>query len=126
MTNADPNHVISISVTKFPQNLLIPDSENSVSFQVINQSNKDEHFKFVFEGENLEIDIKPIEFLDEILFKPGESKNIDLLLKPTANGFGKLTVNAYWMKVVEYTVKVQKIRDSISSSKINKIFTIRN
>lgn len=121
MTNADPNHVISISVTKFPQNLLIPDSENSVSFQVINQSNKDEHFKFVFEGENLEIDIKPIEFLDEILFKPGESKNIDLLLKPTANGFGKLTVNAYWMKVVEYTVKVQKIRDSISSSKINKI-----
>ena len=121
MTNADPNHVISISVTKFPQNLLIPDGENSVSFQVINQSNKDEHFKFVFEGENLEIDIKPIEFLDEILFKPGESKNIDLLLKPTANGFGKLTVNAYWMKVVEYTVKVQKIRDSISSSKINKI-----
>ena len=121
MFNADPNHVISISVTKFPQNLLIPDGENSVSFQVINQSNKDEHFKFVFEGENLEIDIKPIEFLDEILFKPGESKNIDLLLKPTTNGFGKLTVNAYWMKVVEYTVKVQKIRDSISSSKINKI-----
>jgi len=121
MSNADPNHVISISVTKFPQNLLIPDVENSVSFQVINQSDKDEHFKFVFEGENLEIDVRPIEFLDEILFKSGETKNIDLLLKPTANGFGKLTVNAYWMKLVETIVKVQKVRDSISSSRISQI-----
>ena len=121
MTNADPNHVISISVTKFPQNLILPDGENSVSFQVINQSDKEEHFKFVFEGENLELDVKPIEFLDEILFKSGETKNIDLLLKPTTNGFGKLTVNAYWMKLVEYTVKVQKIRDSISSSRISQI-----
>ena len=121
MTNADPNHVISISVTKFPQNLILPDGENSVSFQVINQSDKEEHFKFVFEGENLELDVKPIEFKDEILFKSGETKNIDLLLKPTTNGFGKLTVNAYWMKLVEYTVKVQKIRDSISSSRISQI-----
>jgi len=121
MTNADPNHVISISVTKFPQNLILPDGENSVSFQVINQSDKEEHFKFVFEGENLELDVKPIEFTDEILFKSGETKNIDLLLKPTTNGFGKLTVNAYWMKLVEYTVKVQKIRDSISSSRISQI-----
>ena len=121
MSNADPNHVISISVTKFPQNLLIPDGENSVSFQVINQSDKDEHFKFVFEGENLEIDVKPIEFLDEVLFKSGETKKIDLLLKPTTDGFGKLTVNAYWMKLVEYTVKVQKIRDKISTSRITHI-----
>jgi len=121
MSNADPNHVISISVTKFPQNLILPDGENSVSFQVINQSDKEEHFKFVFEGENLELDVKPIEFTDEILFKSGETKNIDLLLKPTTNGFGKLTVNAYWMKLVEYTVKVQKIRDSISSSRISQI-----
>ena len=121
MSNVDPNHVISISVTKFPQNLLIPDGENSVSFQVINQSDKDEHFKFVFEGENLEIDVKPVEFLDEVLFKSGETKKIDLLLKPTTDGFGKLTVNAYWMKLVEYTVKVQKIRDKISTSRINHI-----
>ena len=121
MSNADPNHVISISVTKFPQNLLIPEGENSVSFQVINQSDKDEHFKFVFEGENLEIDVKPIEFLDEVLFKSGETKKIDLLLKPTTDGFGKLTVNAYWMKLVEYTVKVQKIRDKISTSRITHI-----
>ena len=121
MSNADPNHVISISITKFPQNLLIPDVDNAVSFQVINQSTKEEHFKFMFEGENLEIDIKPIEFLEEVLFKAGETKKINLQLKPTANGFGKLTVNAYWMKLVEITVKVQKIRDKISSSRIRQI-----
>ena len=121
MSNADPNHVISISITKFPQNLLIPDIDNDVSFQVTNQSTKEEHFKFMFEGENLEIDIKPIEFLDEVLFKSGETKKINLKLKPTVDGFGKLTVNAYWMKLVEITVKVQIIRDKISSSRIRQI-----
>jgi hypothetical protein len=121
MSNADPNHVISISVTKFPQHLLVPDVDNSVSFQVINQSTKEEHFKFVFEGENIEIEVNPIEFSDEVLFKSGETKNIDLQLKPTINGFGKLTVNAYWMKLVEITVKVQQIRDKISSSRIRQI-----
>ncbi|MBY8988217.1 MAG: hypothetical protein KGD61_07160 [Candidatus Lokiarchaeota archaeon] len=121
MSNVNPNHVISISATKFPQNLLIPNVDNSVSFQVTNQSTKEEHFKFVFEGENLELEVKPVEFLDEILFKSGEIKNIDLQLKPTTNGIGKLTVNAYWMKLVEYTVKVQKVRDKISSSRIGQI-----
>jgi hypothetical protein len=121
MPNADPNHVISINITKFPQNLLLPGIDNSVSFQVNNQSSKEEHFKFVFEGENLEITVTPIEFLDEILFKAGETKTIQLQLNPTANGFGKLTVNAYWMKVVEYIVNVEKIRDKIPLSKISRI-----
>ncbi|MFX0047717.1 MAG: hypothetical protein ACFE8G_06050 [Candidatus Hermodarchaeota archaeon] len=121
MSNADPNHVISINITKFPQNLLTPDIDNAVTFQVTNQSNKEEHFKFVFEGENLEIDVKPIEFLNEVLFKSGESKNIELGLKPTSNGFGKLTVNAYWMKLVKQKVNVQKIKDKIPLSKINRI-----
>ncbi|NVM16790.1 MAG: hypothetical protein HWN80_03680 [Candidatus Lokiarchaeota archaeon] len=121
MPNADPNHVISISVTKFPQNLLIPAIDNAVSFQVTNQSTKEEHFKFVFEGENLEIEVKPIEFLDEVLFKSGETKAIQLQLEPTKNGFGKLTVNAYWMKLVEYIVNVEKIRDKIPLSKISRI-----
>jgi hypothetical protein len=121
MPTADLNHVISINIIKFPQNLLLPGIDNSVSFQVNNQSSKEEHFKFVFEGENLEIEVTPIEFLEEILFKAGETKTIQLLLNPTANGFGKLTVNAYWMKVVEYLVNVEKIRDKIPLSKISRI-----
>ncbi|MFX0009996.1 MAG: hypothetical protein ACFE9R_06760, partial [Candidatus Hermodarchaeota archaeon] len=121
MPTVDPNHVISINVTKFPQNLLIPGIDNSVSFQVNNQSTKEEHFKFVFEGENLEIEVTPVEFLEEVLFKQGETKTIKLDLNPTNSGFGKLTVNAYWMKIVEYIVNVQKIREKIPLSKINQI-----
>jgi len=104
----------------------MPGIDNSVSFQVINQSTKEEHFKFVFEGENLEIDVSPIEFLDEVLFKSGETKIIQLQLNPTKNGFGKLTVNAYWMKVIEYIVNVQKIRDKIPLSKISRILKNKN
>ena len=121
MSTADPNHVISINITKFPQNLLLPGIDNSVTFQVSNQSSKEEHFKFVFEGENLEIDVNPSEFSEEVLFKAGESKTIQLQLNPTADGFGKLTVNAYWMKLVEYIVNVEKIRDTIPLSKISRI-----
>ncbi|MFX0077142.1 MAG: hypothetical protein ACFE96_16980 [Candidatus Hermodarchaeota archaeon] len=126
MPTKDPNHVISITITKFPQNLLLPGIDNSVSFQVDNQSTKEEHFKFVFEGENLEIDVNPIEFKEEVLFNPGETKTIHLKLNPTTSGFGKMTVNAYWMKVVEYFVNVQKIRDKIPLSKIDQILKKKN
>lgn len=121
MAISDPNQVISIIIKKFPQNLLIPNLKNSVSLEVVNYSKKEEHFKFVFEGENLYIEVKPDEFNKEVLFKPGETKKIDLTLKPTTDGYGKLTINAYWMKLVEYMVDVQKVRETISASKINKI-----
>jgi hypothetical protein len=44
-----------------------------------------------------------------------------LRLTPTADGFGKLTINANWLKIVQYTVKVQKVRDTASTNKINQI-----
>ncbi|GAH81637.1 unnamed protein product, partial [marine sediment metagenome] len=46
---------------------------------------------------------------------------INLMVTPVRDGFGKLTINAYWMKLVEYTDKVQHIRKTISASKINSI-----
>ena len=121
MSTQETNHIISISVKKFPQNLLIPNVDNPISLEILNQSNKDEHFKFVFEGENLDIDVKPSEFKDKVKFAPSETKTINLMLKPVKDGFGKLTINAYWMKLVEYGVKVQHIRETISTSKIGSI-----
>ena len=121
MSTQEPNRVISINVKKFPQNLLIPNVDNPISLEITNQSNKDEHFKFVFEGEDLEIEVTPTEFKDEVKFGPSEAKTINLMLKPIKDGFGKLTINAYWMKLVEYTVKVQHMRETVSSSKINSI-----
>ncbi|GAH68878.1 unnamed protein product [marine sediment metagenome] len=58
MAISDTNQVISITIKKFPQNLLIPNLKNSVSLEVVNNSKKEEHFKFVFEGENLDIKVK--------------------------------------------------------------------
>lgn len=113
--------IISLNITQFPQNLLIPDGNNDVSIQVINNSNKNEKFQFAFEGENLNIHIKSEELKNAIEFSPGETKNIELKLNPTADGFGKLIINAYWLKIIEYTVKVQKVRESVPKSKINKI-----
>lgn len=121
MSPSDPNKAINLTVTKFPQNLLIPNGDNQVSLQVMNASNKIETLKFSFEGENLEIAYEPKEFKNEIKFEPGETRKIDLKLTPIADGYGKLIINAYWMKLIQYTVKVQKIRDVISSSKIKKI-----
>jgi len=121
MSTPEPNHIISISVKKFPQNLLLPNIENPISLEITNQSNKEEHFKFTFEGENLEIDVKPSEFKDEVKFAPSETKTINLMLTPVRDGFGKLTINAFWMKLVEYVEKVQHIRKTISASKINSI-----
>ncbi len=121
MPTPEPNQVISIIVKKFPQNLLLPNAENPISLEITNQSNKEEHFKFVFEGENLDIELNPSEFKNEVKFASSETKTINLMVTPVRDGFGKLTINAYWMKLVEYTDKVQHIRKTISASKINSI-----
>ncbi len=121
MPPPEPNQVISIIVKKFPQNLLLPNAENPISLEITNQSNKEEHFKFVFEGENLDIEVNPSEFKNEVKFASSETKTINLMVTPVRDGFGKLTINAYWLKLVEYTDKVQHIRKTISASKINSI-----
>ncbi len=119
MANADK--IISLNITKFPQNLLIPGINNEITILAINSSSKKENFKFDFEGENLKINIEPDSFKTNIEFGPGETKSIDLKLDPNSDGFGKLTINVHWLKIVEYTVKVQKVRESIQTSKIKKI-----
>ncbi|NVM36534.1 MAG: hypothetical protein HWN81_13135 [Candidatus Lokiarchaeota archaeon] len=119
MSNADK--IISLNITRFPQNLLIPGIDNSISIQAINNSSKIENFKFDFEGENLNIKIDPDNFKEITEFGPGDTKNIDLKLEPTSDGSGKITINVYWLQITEYTVKVQKVRDHIQESKLKKI-----
>ncbi|MFX1570041.1 MAG: hypothetical protein ACFFCV_16925 [Promethearchaeota archaeon] len=119
MSNA--NKIISLNITKFPQNLLIPGIKNEIFIQALNYSSQKENFKFIFEGENLNIDVEPEIFKNNIEFGPGESKTINLMLEPTNDGYGKLTINVHWLKIVEHTVQVQKVRDSVQTSKIKKI-----
>ncbi|MHA1374192.1 MAG: hypothetical protein ACTSR7_07840 [Promethearchaeota archaeon] len=125
MPSIDQNTTITLTVTKFPQNLLIPNGENLVSFQVRNNLGKKGDFKFSFEGENLNVSLKTEEFANKITINKDETKTIDLMLNPTADGLGKLIINVYWLKFVEYTIKVQKIRDSASSSNVKAILATK-
>ncbi len=118
---SDTDKIISLNITKFPQNLLIPGIDNSISIQAINYSDNIENFKFEFEGENLAIKLEQVNFKDITEFNPGETKNIELKLEPTSDGSGKLTIKVHWLKITEYTVKVQKVRDEIQGSKFKKI-----
>ena len=115
------SNIVSLNITKFPQNLLIPGMDNDVSIQVTNNSEKKENFSIIFEGENLDITDITGELKEKIEFAPNDTKNFDVRLTPTASGYGKLTINSYWLKVVEYTVKVQKIREVVPKTKLNKI-----
>ena len=125
MSSLDPSTTITLTVTRFPQNLLIPNGENLVSFQVRNNLGKEGDFKFSFEGENLNVSLKTEEFANKITMNKDETKTIDLMLNPTADGLGKLIINIYRLKFVEYKIKVQKIRDSVSSSNINAILSTK-
>ncbi|MCJ7649666.1 MAG: hypothetical protein MUP85_13710 [Candidatus Lokiarchaeota archaeon] len=125
MSSPDSNSAITLTVTRFPQNLLIPNGENLVSLQVRNNLGKEGDFKFSFEGENLNVSLKTEEFANKININKDETKTIDLMLNPTADGLGKLIINIYWLKFVEYKIKVQKIRDSVSSSNINAILATK-
>ena len=125
MSSLDQNTAITLSVTRFPQNLLIPNGENLVSFQVRNNLGKEGDFKFSFAGENLAVTLKTEEFENKITLNKDETKTIDLMLNPTADGIGKLIINIYWLKFVEYKAKLQKIKDSISSSKMDSIFSTK-
>ena len=113
--------IITLKITRFPQNLLIPEMENGVNIQATNNSAKDENFKFVFEGENLSINLGSEELRDQIEFAPNETKNVDIKINPEIDGFGKLTISAYWLKIIEYTVKVQKVRETVPKSKIKDL-----
>ncbi|MFW9823628.1 MAG: hypothetical protein ACFFE4_11865, partial [Candidatus Thorarchaeota archaeon] len=114
--------IFSLSITQFPQNLLIPNTDNVVNIQITNNSEKSEKFQFVFEGENLSISLESEELKDLIEFASKETKNFDIKLQPETDGFGKLIINAYLLKIVEYTVKVQKVRETVPKRKNDSLF----
>ncbi|MFW9970424.1 MAG: hypothetical protein ACFFDF_09505 [Candidatus Odinarchaeota archaeon] len=119
MSNLD--RIISLNITKFPQNLLIKGIDNEIIIQAVNMSSKKESFKFDFEGENLNVQVLPEDFNNYIEFGPTETKNITLKLDPTTDGFGKISINVNWVKVTETKVKVQKVRNVVPTSKMNAI-----
>jgi hypothetical protein len=95
--------------------------DNGVSIQATNNSAKNETFRFVFEGENLIVDLESEELRDQVEFAPNETKNVELKLNPEIDGFGKLIINAYCLKIIKYTVKVQRVRETVPKSKVKAL-----
>ncbi|MHA2007695.1 MAG: hypothetical protein ACW99E_21170 [Promethearchaeota archaeon] len=118
---SNSSSIISLNITRFPQNLLIPNSNNDVGLQIINNSNKSEILKFDFSGEGLDVKMITEGLSDQNEFAPNETKNIDLSLIPTADGIGKFILNIYSLKIVEYSVRVQKVKETVPSRKFDQI-----
>ena len=88
-------NVIALAIKSFPQNILIKDQKVNLNLDAIHYLNSSESFKFVFEGENLNIDV-PEEFRKEtIQFEPGETKNFNITISPTVDGVGKVIITIY-------------------------------
>lgn len=118
---SSPQNAITLSIKSFPQGLLISGQPQKIGLQLINNSNKEEDFRIVFEGENVEIQV-PSEFsAEKVRFNPLETKELNLSVLATGDGVGKITASVYWYKTVEYTVKVQKVRVSVPKSTITEI-----
>ncbi|MHA1150603.1 MAG: hypothetical protein ACTSR8_20475 [Promethearchaeota archaeon] len=121
MTLSDPNKILNLKITQFPQHLLIPSEKNIIEFQVTNYSNKSEEFHIQLQGENLDIGMAE-ELRNAIRFNSGETKLFKVNLNPTADGYGKFILNINYMKKITQIVKVQKLRSIVPESKILAIF----
>lgn len=125
MSSSPNNQSLTLNFTQFPQHLLVPSIDNLISFQATCYLDGAQDFKFEFIGENLQVEIPHELSGDKVRFNGRETKDYNIKVIPLKDGFGKLTINVNWMKTVEYTVKVQQVRDVVSSSNIKKIFKKR-
>ena len=121
MSDLNPSNVVSVAVKQFPQYLIVPREKNQVSLQITNHSSKDENYLLECEGENLNVNLVSTEFEEQVKFKSGETKSVELNLQPKVDGYGKLIINLYWIELVQYTEKVQKIREKVTDKNLNKI-----
>ncbi|MBY9007254.1 MAG: hypothetical protein KGD63_10905 [Candidatus Lokiarchaeota archaeon] len=120
MSVSDTSKNILLKIASLPQNLLIPNIQNLLKIELISSSKNEEHIKIELQSENLNI-----EFLDnnsnEIILKPKETKMVNINLIPTSNGIAELDIKAIWTKETQVKVKVQKIKEKISSKKLSSL-----
>jgi len=114
-------NIVGLNFLNFPLKLLIPDQDFQLNFQIINNSPNSELYQIIINEENIDI-IQSEDFAKGVQFKAKETKQFQIKLRSKVNGQGKLIFNINHLKTVKYIVKVQKIREVVSISKINEIF----
>lgn len=121
MSESENNNILSVETIQFPHHLLLPSTNNIIKLRIRNNSDKQEDVKVELSGERLEIKVKNTE-KNEFSIPPEKDIIIELELIPKADGYGVVSIDAVWLKKVEFMVKVQKIRDHVPKKKINTLW----
>ncbi|MBD3215165.1 MAG: hypothetical protein GF311_21340 [Candidatus Lokiarchaeota archaeon] len=121
MSESYNNNVINVETIQFPQHLLLPSVQNILKLRIINNSDKQENVRLNISGERVDITIKNSDS-DTISIPQNDNKVLDLEILPKADGFGIISIEVEWFKVVQFTVKVQKVRENVPTEKTNEIW----
>ncbi|MBD3195750.1 MAG: hypothetical protein GF317_11880 [Candidatus Lokiarchaeota archaeon] len=122
MSNTDSQNIISFRFIQFPQHLIVKNVENTVSMEMVSESTTAECFRLFLKGENLEIKFLD-GFKDEFELNSSQKKTVKANLIPTRDGFGKLTIELFWLKKIEYTAEVQKVREKLPEGILSRLFS---
>ncbi len=120
MSEMERQNEIIIDITQFPHHLLLPSTSNIIKLRITNNSDKQKNLKLEASGQNL--DVRLISLTEKTFsIPPKDNQVIEIGLVPKANGNGIISINIEWFKKVQFTVKVQKIRENIPEKKLDKI-----
>jgi hypothetical protein len=121
MSESYNNNVISVETIQFPQHLLLPSIKNILKLRIINNSDKEQNVRLDISGERVDITLKNGD-ADTISIPANKNIILDLEITPKADGFGIISIGVEWLKVIQFTVKVQKVRETVPSKKLNEIW----
>ncbi|MFO7796980.1 MAG: hypothetical protein ACQERB_02495 [Promethearchaeati archaeon] len=120
MSEMERQNEIIIDITQFPHHLLLPSTSNIIKLRITNNSDKQKNLKLEASGQNL--DVRLISLTEKTFsIPPKDNQVIEIGLVPKANGNGIISINIEWFKKVQFTVKVQKIRENVPEKKLDKI-----
>ncbi|TFF97028.1 MAG: hypothetical protein EU541_08735 [Promethearchaeota archaeon] len=120
MSEMERQNEIIIDITQFPHHLLLPSTNNIIKLRITNNSDKQKNLKLEASGQNL--DVRLISLTEKTFsIPPKDNQVIEIGLVPKANGNGIIAINIEWFKKVQFTVKVQKIREHVPKKKLDKI-----
>jgi hypothetical protein len=112
---------ISLMVKNYPIHILVPKIDNTFSFEVSNNSQSVKELIINVSGENLGFESQN-SIGTKFKLNPSEKNSFSLNLIPEIDGTGKLILDISRIKEVEYTTKVQKVRDVVVKSDASKVF----
>lgn len=120
MSEMERQNEIIIDITQFPHHLLLPSTSNIIKLRITNNSDKQKNMKLEASGHNL--DLSFINLTEETFSIPPQNNQIiEIELVPKAKGNGIISINVEWLKKVQFTVKIQKIRENVPEKKLDKI-----